>query len=207
MALITHYSDITEIMVNKRQRVRTSNRRGSLICDTTVSIIPAAMAATNILLLDVLPKTACLKSLKLTLSATDAALTGTVGLYGIEKDGSLTNLAGTVNSSAIFGTPTFAAALTDSELLDRTQKTQLIYEILYANCATDAQKLILKSYWSGEKGKDALNFALAFTCTHTPTAGPKNLYADLMYVEGAGSYISVGSKSPDDKVNPDIIGM
>ncbi len=202
-AVITHSDVITKIC-DEKKRVRTVNRRGSIIHNTAQIDIGAGMVATDIAVLDLVPITAAIKSIKIALSAADATLGGTVGIYAIEGDGTFKALGGTAGSEVLLGTiatTDFALATyvagTDFEKMHPNKRGKTLYEILYADANTDALKAALKKYWKGEDRKDSKNFAIAFTCATAPT-GAVTMYSNIQYVEGSPSAMAINGISPDD---------
>lgn len=205
-AVITHSDVITKIC-DEKKRVRTANRRGSIIHNTAQIDVAAGvggMAIADIAVLDLVPITAAIKSIKIALSAADATLAGSIGIYAIEGNGTFTALGGTTGSAALLGaavaTEFLAATYTpgaDHERMHPRNRGKTLYEILYADANTDALKAALKKYWKGEDRKDSKNFAIAFTCTAAP-AGAVTMYSNIQYVEGNPSAMAINGISPDD---------
>lgn len=197
-AVITHSDVITKIC-DEKKRVRTANRRGSIIHNTAQIAVAGTMVATDIAVLDLIPITAAIKSIKIALSAADAGLGVDIGIYAIEGNGTFTALAGTVGSAALLGAvaTTGFTAVTELETMAPAKRGKTLYEILYADANTDALKAALKKYWKGEDRKDSKNFAIALTCTHAPT-GAVTLYSNIQYVEGSPSAMAINGISPDD---------
>lgn len=197
-AVITHSDVITKIC-DEKKRVRTVNRRGSIIHNTAEIAVAAGMVATDIAVLDLVPITAAIKSIKIALSGTDATLAGSIGIYAIEGNGTFTALTGTAGSAVLLGAAvaTEFAAVTEVEKMNPAKRGKTLYEILYADANTDALKAALKKYWKGEDRKDSKNFAIAFTCTAAATADV-TMYSNIQYVEGNPSAMAINGISPDD---------